>query len=227
MGMGILRTGMARTTVDTTRSDTFVVGLIAGVTGVAMIVYATMYVGPAWRYAHAEPRYAEVSRGKIGTQVELDALTQALRASPWRTDLGRAAIVQMLAAQQIGLASLRAVTRLDASRRDLRLGLASSPSDGYAWTRLAIVELRLAHKRAAGAALSAALQVAPAERKLTSVQFDLAAALWPELDKKGRDALAVRLDWAAKWPDLKPAIEGNSAGALRRYIAAERARTQD
>lgn len=210
-------------TVDTTRTDTVVVGAIAGILGVAMMVYAALAVGPAWRFAHAEPRYAEIAQGKLGSALELDALTQALRASPWRADLTRAAFVQMLAAQRIGLSSLHAVTRLDSSRRDLRLGLASSPSDAYAWTRLSIVELRLGHRRAAGAALTAALQAAPAERRLTSVQFDLGIALWPEVDATGRAALQQRLAWAAQWPDLKTAVDGNSAAALRRRLESERA----
>lgn len=214
---------MSQTTVDTTRNDTIVVGAIAGILGVAMMVYAALAIGPAWRFAHAEPRYAKVVQGKLGTALELDALSQALRASPWRADLTRAAFVQMLAAQRIGLSSLHAVTRLDSSRRDLRLGLASSPSDAYAWTRLSIVELRLGHRQAAGAALSAALQASPAERRLTSVQFDLGAALWPEVDAKGRAALRARLDWAAKVPDLKAAVEGNSASALRRRFESESA----
>lgn len=210
------------TTVDTTKNDTIVVGAIAGILAVGMMVYAALAIGPAWRFAHAEPRYAEVARGRLGTAVELDALSQALRASPWRADLGRAAFVQMLAAQRIGLSSLHAVTRLDSSRRDLRLGLASSPSDAYAWTRLSIVELRLGHRRAAAAALNAAMESAPAERRLTPVQFDLGAALWSDIDQRGRTALRARLEWAKRWPDLKTAVDGNSASALRRRIDSER-----
>jgi hypothetical protein len=128
----------------------------------------------------------------------------------------------MLTAQQEGLGSLRATTRLTAARRDLRLGLAASPSDAYAWTRLAISEQRIEHAREAARALSVALQVAPAERKLTSVHLDLAVILWPELDAVARAALARRIAWAEGRGDLKAIVSGNSAIVLRERLAAWR-----
>lgn len=187
-----------------------------------MIAYAAMFGMPAWTFAGAEPRFASVAKGKVGTVYELDALTQALRTSPWHADLSRAAFVQMLTAQKEGLGSLRATTRLTSARRDLRLGLSASPSDAYAWTRLAISEQRIEHEEDAARALSVALQVAPAERKLTSVQFDLAVILWPELDAVAREALARRLKWAEGRADLKTVVTENSAVVLRDRIAAWR-----
>jgi hypothetical protein len=211
---------MATVTRNTIQSEAAVVGVLTAAFAAYLIVYAAMFGWPAWTFAGAEPRYAAVAKGKVGTVYELDALTRALRASPSRADLSRAAFVQMLTAQQEGLGSLRATTRLTAARRDLRLGLAASPSDAYAWTRLAISEQRIEHAREAARALSVALQVAPAERKLTSVHFDLAVILWPELDAAARAALARRIAWAEGRPDLKAIVSGNSATVLRERLAA-------
>lgn len=195
-------------------------GLIAAVIAAAVLIYAAMFAKPAWEFAQAEPQYADVARGKLGSVVELDALTQALRASPWRADLSRAALVQMLTAQQTGLESFRATTRLSAAQRDLRLGLAAAPADVFAWTRLAVSEARLGNQAKAGAALAMALRVAPNERKLVAMQFDLAVVLWHHLDKRARAALERRIAWAAQWPELKRTLDGNSVAVLRQRLAA-------
>jgi hypothetical protein len=197
-------------------------GLIAAFIAAAVLIYAAAFAKPAWEFAQAEPHYAEVAKGKLGSVVELDALTQALRASPWRADLSRAALVQMLTAQQSGLESFRAITRLSAAQRDLRLGLAAAPADVFAWTRLAVSEVRLGNEQKAGAALSMAFKVAPADRKLAAMQFDLAVVLWHYLDKEARAALERRLAWAARWPEFKRTLEGNSVAALRQRLAALR-----
>lgn len=213
---------MATVTRNTIQSETAVVGVLVAAFAAYLMVYAAMFGGPAWTFAGAEPRYADVAKGKVGSVFELDALTRALRESPFRADLSRAAFVQMLTAQQEGLASFRAATRLTAARRDLRLGLSASPSDAYAWTRLAISEQRIEHEEDAARALSIALQIAPAERKLTSVHFDLAVILWPVLDTVAREALERRLKWAEGRADLQAAVGGNSATVLRERLATWR-----
>ncbi len=210
---------MAAATRNTIQSEAAVVGVIVAAFAAYLIAYAAMFGTAAWAFAGAEPRFAAVARGKVGTVYELDALTQALRASPWHADLSRAAFVEKLSAQKEGLSSLRATTRLTSARRDLRLGLSGSPSDSYAWTRLAISEQRIEHEEDAARALSLALQVAPAERNLAPVQFDLGVILWSELDKPGREALERRLKWAEGRPELKTAVTGNSATVLRQRLA--------
>jgi tetratricopeptide (TPR) repeat protein len=210
---------MAAITQNTILNSGTAAGLVSAVLAAYLCVYGAQYVAPAWQFAHAEPRFAAVARGKLETTLGLDALIQALRSSPWRSDLGRAAFVQMLTAQQIGLKSLRATTRLTAARRDLRRSLSIAPSDAYAWTRLAVTELHLGNQKAAAKALSVGLQIAPAERKLTGLQFDLAVALWNGLDTPGRRAIAHRLAAAAKWPELKTVLADNSAKVLRERLS--------
>lgn len=213
---------MARSTRDTTRSDGFAAGLLAAILGAALIVYAVLYGQAAWTFALAEPRYQEVVRGKLGTVVEMDALTQALRASPAHGDLTRAALVQMMSAQELGLSSLRAVMRLTVARRDLRRGLSASPADAFGWMRLAVAEVRLNASKSAAKALTVALAAAPKEPKLAAMQFDLAIVVWPHLDARAKAALERRLAWAKSRADLKAVVEGNSATALRERLAAER-----
>ena len=204
--------------MTTDSSPRILLGLVASVFAMAMLIYGASFVEAAWRFAQAEPRYAEVAHGKAATVVELDALTRVLRGSPMRADLSRSAYIQVLAAQQQGLKTAHSATRMFAARKDLHAGLSASPSDSYAWTRLAIAEYRLADTGRAAAALSMALQIAPAERKLMALQLDLALMLWPDLDNAGRAAVERRLNEGRKWPDLVRVLEGNSAVALRAKI---------
>lgn len=214
---------MAQSTRDTTQNNAVAAGLTTGAISAALFVYAMLNVEAAWHFAQAEPRYGEIARGRAATVVELDALTQALRASPVPADLSRAALVQMLTAQQVGLETIRALPRLSAARRDLRLGLAAAPTDAFAWTRLAVTETNLDNRQNAAAALSLALQVAPTDQKLAALQFDLAVVVWPQLSSDAKALVERRLNWAQRWPSLKTVVEGNSAGALRRLIAADQA----
>jgi len=203
-------------------SPRFLIGAFAASFALALILYAVSFVGSAWRFAQAEPQYDAVARGKLGTVIELDALTRALRVSPMRADLNRAGFVQVVTAQREGLKSARAATRMFSARRDLRAGLGIAPSDSLAWTRLAVAEHTLGNRERAAAALSVALQVAPAERKAIALQLDLALLLWPELDRAGKVSIERRLGDAEKSPHLAPVLAGNSAQALRRKLEEEK-----
>jgi Tfp pilus assembly protein PilF len=193
-------------------------GVLIAAFASALVVYGARYLVPAWQFAKSEPRYIEIVKGRPAAMVELDALTQSLRATHNRADLSRAAFVQMLTAQQLGLKSFRALTRLTSARRDLRLGLGAAPSDAYAWTRLAVAESELGNSRAAGAALSMALELAPSERGLSALHFDLGVVLWGQLDRRARQSLAQRLKWAAQVPELAQVMAGNSAMALKNKL---------
>lgn len=211
----------ATSTRDTTRIDSIIIGTMTATLAAAMIVYAVQYAKPAWDYAQAEPRYTEAVKGKIPGVVELDALTRSLRSSASKADLSRAAFVQMLTAQQLGLKSFRALTRLTSARRDLRLGLAAAPSDAYAWSRLAVAELELSNPGAAAGALSMAMELAPSDRVLTPMHFDLGVVLWSQLDRNARASLAQRLKWAEHVPELNQTVRGNSAMALKAKLSPQ------
>jgi hypothetical protein len=205
-----------------------VAGLLACIVAGALVVYAALFVEAAWEFAQVEPGYAAVAEGKLGSVVELDALTQALRASPAHADLGRAALVQMLTAQRVGLDSIRAVGRLSSARRDLRLGLRVAPTDAYAWTRLAVTELWLEHRERAAAALGMALRVAPAEQGLASMHFDLAVIFWHQLNAEAKAAVERRLAWAQGHPALKRVMDhNNSVSVLRQRLSAARGEIDD
>lgn len=213
---------MTRSNRDTTRSDALAAGLITGAIAAALIVFAALYGEAAWHFAQAEPRYRDVAAGKPATVVELDALTQALRASPQHNDLARAAFVQTLAAQQVGVSSLRAISRLSAARRDLRLGLAAAPTDASAWTRLALTEARLGHRDRAIAALTRACELAPADPAITAMQFDLAMVLWPHLDLRAKTAIERRLAWAEQHAGIESVEAKTAMVTLRGRIVSER-----
>ena len=212
-------TVMATNTPDTTRIDGVIFGLPMAVLALVMVLYCVPQISPVWTYAKAEAEYTRVARGDIPGDLELDALTGALRRSGKPSDLSRAAHAQLIRAQQLGLRSVRALPWLTAARRDLLKGVSAAPADAYAWTRLAVVEMYLSNTAPAARALEMALQLAPAERKLTAIQFDLAVVLWPQLEPAARSSIAQRLRWARYLPELKAALSGNSAKTLERLLA--------
>lgn len=210
---------MAISTRDTTRIDELLVGVLAACLSAASMLYALKFVEPAWQLAAIEPRYASVVKGNIPDNVDLDALARSLRATGATSDLNRAAFVQMLISQKMGLQSYHATNRLASAQRDLHLGLTAAPADAFAWSRLAVAQMELGSAREAATALSVAMQLAPSDRVLAPLHFDLAVVLWDKLDRTARASLAQRLKWAAQIPELKNASEGNSAMALRQKLA--------
>ena len=211
---------MATNTPDTTRIDGIIFGLPMAIMAVAVLLFAGARLPASWQYAQAEADYLRVARGEIPGELELDALTGALRLSGHASDLSRAAHAQLIRAQQLGVKSIRAVPRLTAARRDLVKGVRAAPADAYAWTRLAVVEMHLGSSERAARALAMALELAPAERKLTPIQLDLAVVLWPELGASARASIAQRLKWARQLPELEVALAGNSAKSLDALLSA-------
>jgi hypothetical protein len=217
---------MATNIRDTTRTDRIVVGLLLAFVAVGMVLYAVQYFRASWAFAQARPSYIAVTKGQLPGDLELDALTRSLRTSPYRSDLSGAAFIQLLRAQQLGITSIRALPRLIAARHDLRIGIAASPADAFAWTRLAVAEAELGERKQAAAALGMALELAPAERVLAAIQFDLAVVLWDDLGASAKASLAQRLKWISGMPALKDVAAGNSARALNARLATNRARPQ-
>jgi cytochrome c-type biogenesis protein CcmH/NrfG len=196
-------------------------GAAAAVLAVGLIAYGASHLEAAWRLAKVEPDYRAIAQGEIKSVQALDALTQELRHSPFAADLSRAAFAELLSAQQVGLATPLARTRLSATIRDLRTGLRASPADAYAWTRLAVAEVTLhgAGERAARA-LAMAVRVAPRERKLIALHLDLAVVLWDHLDEAGRAGVKRRVDFAASRPELRGLLAANSARVVADLLRA-------
>ena len=205
---------MATSIRDTTRIDRIAVGLVLALLSIAMMLYALQYVRTSWAFAQVRPAYLSVTKGQLPGELELDALTRSLRTSPYRSDLSGAAFVQLLRAQQLGIASIRALPRLIAAKHDLRLGIAASPADAFAWTRLAVAQAELGERKQAADALAMALELAPAERVLASIQFDMAVLLWDDLSPSARVSLAQRLKWLEGVKDLRDVASGNSVRSL-------------
>lgn len=197
-------------------------GLVTGAVASGLLVYAVLFAEGAWRFAQAEAHYRDIDDAGARTVVELDALTRALRASPARRDLTHAAEVQIRAAEQLGVSSFRAITRLSAAQRDLHTGLAASPADVSAWTRLAETEARLGNRRQAVAALMLACRMAPPTPALAGIQMDLAVVLWPNLTTGAKAAVEHRLAWMENRPEMKAVAQGTAAMTIRARLHGER-----
>lgn len=191
------------------------VGLLLAALSVAMVLYALQFARASWNFAQARPEYLLVRKGQLPGELALDALIRSLRESPYKSDLSGAAFVQLIRAQQMGVTSVRALPRLTAASRDLQIGIAAAPADAFAWTRLAVSQAELGDLKLAASALAMALQLAPAERVLAPIQFDLAVLLWDQLDASAKTALQQRLKWITGIPDLNNTSMGNSAQSLR------------
>jgi len=209
---------MATNIRDTTRIDRIVVGLLLAVVAAGMLLYGLQYLRACWAFAQTRPDYVAVTKGQLPGELELDALTRSLRSSPYRSDQSGAAFVQLLRAQQLGIRSVRALPRLIAARHDLREGIAVSPADAFAWTRLAVAEAQLDERKQAADALAIALELAPAERVLASMQFDMAVLLWDDLGPAAKASLAQRLKWITGIEALHDVATGNSARALQQKL---------
>lgn len=194
-------------------------GLLMAALASALLIYAWTYLSSTLAHVEAEARYQSVVRGKIPADLEFDALTRSLRTTPNPSDLNKAAFLQLIRAQQLGIKSIRAIPRLTGARRDLLKGIAISPSDAYAWTRLAVAAVELNHMDEAASALSMAMQLAPADRALASMHFDLGVVLWSQLDSVAKASLLQRLKWATQQPELLHVVKGNSAIALREKLS--------
>ena len=212
---------MATNTRDTTQIDSAIMGLLMAALASAMLIYSLKYASATIAHVDTEARYNAVTAGVVPTELELDALTRLLRTTPNPSDLSKAAFLQLIRAQQSGIKSIRALPRLIGARRDLLKGIAASPSDAYAWTRLAVAEVELEHFPEAAKALSMAMQLAPADQGLASMHFDLGVVLWNRLDAAAKASLAQRLKWASRKPELSHVVQGNSARALREKLSTK------
>lgn len=174
-----------------------------------MLVGGALRLPGAYAASVAEVTYrqAAVLRTRMD-QADLDRAAVYL-------DPSRAAYLDMRIAQERGLRTPEGHARLAHAAARLERGLRRTPADAYAWTRRAAVLVQLAGASPAAArSLSVALMIAPHDRKLGPMQFDLAVALWPAMEADGREALTRRARFIAGDPTLAPQLHVFAATAL-------------
>jgi len=216
---------MTAPTRDTTQIDGVIFGLPMAVLALAILLWAAHALPPAWSalfvQSAIEPqnRYEALARGAAVGDPELAALSRTLRRTGDPASMARAAQVQLLRAQRVGVTSLRAQQLATQAVRDLRVALAAAPADTHAWMRLAVAHYLLQEKAPAARALSMSLRTAKSDAALLAMQLDLAVIVWDELDGTARVLIADRLR-ADKAPGpQRDEKEGHSARLLREMTA--------
>lgn len=210
---------------DTTQIDGVIFGLPMAVLALAILFWAAQVFPLAWSalfiQSALEPqnRYEAVSRGAAVGDPELAALSRTLRRTGQPANIARAAQVQLLRAQRIGVTSLRAQQLATQAVRDLRVALAAAPADTHAWMRLAVAHYLLQEQAPAARALAMSLRTAKSDAALLAMQFDLAVIVWDELDPAARALVAERLNAAGAQARRVGEKEGHSARLLRGMIA--------
>lgn len=210
---------------DTTQIDGVIFGLPMAVLAIAILFWAMHTFPSAWSalFAQAaiEPqnRYDAVARGAAAGDPELAALSQTLRRTGQPASIARAAQVQLLRAQRVGVTSVRAQQLATQAVRDLRVALAAAPADTHAWMRLAVAHCILQEQAPAARALAMSLRTAKSDAALNAMQLDLAVIVWNELEPSARALIAERLRAGAARGPKPGGKEGHSARLLREMIA--------
>ena len=195
----------------------------AAIAGAAAAVCAVLVVAGALRLPDAyAASFAEVTyREAALLRTRMDVRT--LDAARAKLDPARAAFLDMRIAQEIGVRSQAGQSRLVRAVGELARGLMRSPADAYAWTRLAAVEMQFnGGREAAAQSLGLALMIAPHDRKLGPMQFDLAVVLWPQMSGEAREALVRRARFIAGDPALAPQLKAFAQTDIGRAVMEAR-----
>ncbi len=186
-----------------------VIAALFAALGASLLVAGALRLPGAYAASFAEVTYRQAAL--LGTRMDAAALDRAAA----HLDPSRAAFLDMRIAQERGLRTVEGRARLTRAAAELERGLRRAPADAYAWTRRAAVLVQLkGANEAAARSLSLALMIAPHDRKLGAIQFDLAVVLWPMMDAQAREALARRARFIAATPDLAPQAHAFAATAL-------------
>jgi hypothetical protein len=186
----------------------------AAAVGAYLVVAAAVGLPGSYQASFADVTYREVAVLRKAIEVaRVDASVPFL-------DPSRAGYLEMVVAQRVGFRTPEGGMRLARADTDLERGLSRAPADAYAWTRRATV---LMHRRgsssAAAKALSTALLIAPHDRKLAPIQFDLAVLLWRHMEADGREALQRRVRFIANTPGLQHQAQAFRSTALGKKLA--------
>jgi hypothetical protein len=190
---------MAAPMAGITPNKVALIASLAAAIGATLIVAGAVRWPGAYSASFAEVTYREAAL--LRTRMDVNTLDGAAA----QLDPSRAAFLDMRVAQEAGVRTSAGRARLVRAAGELARGLRAAPADAYAWTRRAAVLVQLeGATRAAAQSLSTALMIAPRDRKLGAMQFDLAVVLWPLMDGEGREALARRARFIADEPALAP-----------------------
>jgi len=178
----------AVTTANTTRNSAALGAVLFAALGASLVVVGAGRWPGSYAASFAEVTYRQAAL--LGAPLDEATLDRAAA----RLDPSRAAFLDMRLAQERGLRTAAGRARLRRAAGELERGLRLAPADAYAWTRRAAVLVQLAGaSESAARSLSFALMIAPHDRRLGPIQFDLAVVLWPQMDVAGHEALAPQL----------------------------------
>jgi len=190
---------------------TFPVAALAFLVGAALLYLgAPRAIEAVWMYSgnrtlldiQAQRR---VSKEKLANLIEaLDDTMFLVESGRKWTDLGLAQLFLSAKTED----EPKAQELLSRARMSLRKGLALAPANGFAWTRLAYVEILISgpSEELAGI-LEMAMLTAPFEPRLLFFRVELCFLTWPYFDEQDRDLVfqQVRYAWresAKKLVDL-------------------------
>jgi hypothetical protein len=162
--------------------------------------------------------YDRIAEGRLPVDIELLSLAVGLRSTGEPDDKMRAALIELLWAQRLGVDTLRGLQRVIAARKDLETALAVRPANGHGWMKLAIARVLMDEPREAERALAASLATSGPDPALTALQLDLAVVLWDALKDDTKQSLEKRLKWIAGQPSLKDLEHSHAATVLRRKL---------
>lgn len=162
--------------------------------------------------------YDRIAEGRLPVDIELLSLAVGLRSTGEPDDKMRAALIELLWAQRLGVDTLRGLQRVIAARKDLETALAARPANGHGWMKLAIARVLMDEPLEAERALAASLATSGPDPALTALQLDLAVVLWDALKDDTKQSLEKRLKWIAGQPSLKSLGSSHAATVLRRKL---------
>jgi hypothetical protein len=206
---------------DTTQIDGVIFGLPMALLALAILLCAGPTLATTWSSLSVQSRldpqtrYEAVARGIPASDPDLAALGRTLRQSDVPANVARAAQVQLIRAQMLGVTSVRAQQLATQAVRDLKQSLAVAPSDTHAWMRLAVAHHLLQDQRAAAQALAMSLRTGKSDPALMSMQFDLAVVVWDGLVPAARNVIARHLANNDQLSSLPGGKESHAVRVLR------------
>jgi len=211
---------------DPTQADGLIFGLPMAILALVVLLVLVPAFATNWSAELERERlalrqhYERALDGELPVDIELLSLGEGLRRTGETEDMLRAAQLELLWAQRLGVDSLRGLQRVIAARTDLEAALARRPADAYGWMKLALARHLMNEPHAAAAALAVSLATRRADPRLTALQLDLAVVLWDELPPAARKHVAARLRWIEGQAPLTSLMQNHAVRVLRRKVGA-------